>query len=1011
MKGRCFVKKILSLVLSLVLLLAVMPMGAVYADSTATIKVAELDGIVGETVTVDVSLANNPGIISMRLDTAYDDSALELVGATGGSGFSGMAFGPTQNNPFVSNWIDSIHPDNTNNGAFITLTFKIKDDAKDGFYPITVAYSQSNVFDEDYNDVFFAIENGGVHVSHCNHANKTNIQENVTILTCTQDASYDRVSYCNDCGAEVAREKFVTNYATGHNFGADDICTVCGSYKFTEPTIYVKNAEGVLGDTIDVDICLVNNPGIISTKLKIAYDDNSLELVGKNAGSAFSGMAFGRDDANPFIVNWVDSIHPNNTNDGVFVTLTFKIKDGAAEGFSPITVSYDGSDVFNEEYNDVVFDVENGGVEIKHCQHLNKRTVQENVTTLTCTQNAGYDLVTYCNDCDAEISRNVIVTERATGHKFDADNVCLVCGAERFTGPTVYVDGVTGLAGDEINVVISLANNPGIVSMKLSVSYDASVLELVNKTGAGVYASSMSFGPTTKNPFVVNWVDTRNDNFTDNGAFAILTFKIKDDAALGDTPITITYDADDVYDIDYDNVAFNIENGVVTVIDCTHDNTETKVENEIDATCEEVGRYDEVVYCVDCGVEVSRVTLIVDALRHDYRITIENNVEPTCTTDGGYVEVHTCGNCGDVYTNLVEIPALGHEIEFLFEQNYIEPTCTEDGSYDDIDLCIRCEEPLKINHKIIPALGHLEGEITIENVVDPTCTEDGSYDEVVYCERFECKAELSRNTIIVDALGHTPGETVIENETEANCTTKKSYDEVVYCDVCDKELSRETFTGGYGHILDAKGNCSVCKKMIGKPMFFVTSGKVVKGKTFTVDVVIKNNPGIVSTKLNIGYDEDLIELLSYENVLFDTTAYGPVDSEPFVVNWIDTVHPNNTQDGTIVRLTFQTKEDIDVDMIEITVSYDQEDVFDSEFDSVVFETNSGFITVIDVEIGDVNGDGKINNKDLGLLMQYLNSWDVELYLDAADVNGDGKVNNKDLGLLMQYLNSWDVELG
>ncbi len=60
--------------------------------------------------------------------------------------------------------------------------------------------------------------------------------------------------------------------------------------------------------------------------------------------------------------------------------------------------------------------------------------------------------------------------------------------------------------------------------------------------------------------------------------------------------------------------------------------------------------------------------------------------------------------------------------------------------------------------------------------------------------------------------------------------------------------------------------------------------------------------------------------------------------------------------------------------------------------------------------GDINGDNSINNKDLGLLMQYLNNWNVEISFDAADVNRDNSVNNKDYGLLMQYLNNWSVEL-
>ena len=61
--------------------------------------------------------------------------------------------------------------------------------------------------------------------------------------------------------------------------------------------------------------------------------------------------------------------------------------------------------------------------------------------------------------------------------------------------------------------------------------------------------------------------------------------------------------------------------------------------------------------------------------------------------------------------------------------------------------------------------------------------------------------------------------------------------------------------------------------------------------------------------------------------------------------------------------------------------------------------------------GDGNGDGKVNNRDLGLLQQYLNEWDVEIDLTVMDVNRDERVNNRDLGLLQQYLNGWDVEIG
>lgn len=61
--------------------------------------------------------------------------------------------------------------------------------------------------------------------------------------------------------------------------------------------------------------------------------------------------------------------------------------------------------------------------------------------------------------------------------------------------------------------------------------------------------------------------------------------------------------------------------------------------------------------------------------------------------------------------------------------------------------------------------------------------------------------------------------------------------------------------------------------------------------------------------------------------------------------------------------------------------------------------------------GDANGDGSVNNRDLGMLQQYLNGWGTGVDTAALDLNNDGKVNNRDLGLLQQHLNGWGVELG
>ncbi|MBO4734083.1 MAG: hypothetical protein J5662_06350 [Clostridia bacterium] len=60
--------------------------------------------------------------------------------------------------------------------------------------------------------------------------------------------------------------------------------------------------------------------------------------------------------------------------------------------------------------------------------------------------------------------------------------------------------------------------------------------------------------------------------------------------------------------------------------------------------------------------------------------------------------------------------------------------------------------------------------------------------------------------------------------------------------------------------------------------------------------------------------------------------------------------------------------------------------------------------------GDINNDGRVNNKDLTRLFQYLSDWEVEVNRATLDTNGDNRVNNKDLTRLFQFLSDWDVEI-
>ena len=111
--------------------------------------------------------------------------------------------------------------------------------------------------------------------------------------------------------------------------------------------------------------------------------------------------------------------------------------------------------------------------------------------------------------------------------------------------PSFVVDDVTGNPGDTVTVKVSTSHNPGIIGFLLKVSYDTTVLELV-KTEEGDF-SGVTFGPVTNQPFIFSWVDAIHPNNTTNGTMAVLTFKIKSAAPSGVIPITLSYDAADVF--------------------------------------------------------------------------------------------------------------------------------------------------------------------------------------------------------------------------------------------------------------------------------------------------------------------------------------------------------------------------------------------------------------------------------------------------------------------------------
>lgn len=186
------------------------------------------------------------------------------------------------------------------------------------------------------------------------------------------------------------------------------------------------------------------------------------------------------------------------------------------------------------------------------------------------------------------------------------------------------------------------------------------------------------------------------------------------------------------------------------------------------------------------------------------------------------------------------------------------------------------------------------------------------------------------------------------------------------------------------------------------------------GETVTVTVDMKNNPGFGGMAYDVEYDNNVLELVSYDLGLGSTictdSGIGRYENK---VNFQYGGISNVNGDGTLVTLNFKIKDDAAEGKTEIKVIPEDGTFFKydgrTEVDIDVSCVNGG-VEIVNYIKGDINGDGKVNNRDAVRLMQYLAGWEVECVVPALDANGDGRVNNRDAVRIMQYLAGWEVEL-
>lgn len=200
------------------------------------------------------------------------------------------------------------------------------------------------------------------------------------------------------------------------------------------PVFAVENVTASKGETVEVEVTVANNPGVVSFQLVVSYDEDVLELVSVSDGD-FNGMNYSEISANPFAINWINTLNPNNTTNGTAATLTFRVKDSASLGKSDIELSYDPDNVFNYDYDNVEFDAIGGSV-----------TVTEKNVSVEAIGNIDYTVSGQVVTVDHEVACKV-------GYLVDGAYVAITAvangdGTYSFTAPAGVTEVILVAKGD-----------------------------------------------------------------------------------------------------------------------------------------------------------------------------------------------------------------------------------------------------------------------------------------------------------------------------------------------------------------------------------------------------------------------------------------------------------------------------------------------------------------------------------------------------------------------------------
>ncbi len=328
---------------------------------------AQVNAAAGESVTVALSVKNNPGILGMLLSVEYDESVLTLTDTSNGEATSELTYQKPSRLVSGCNfvWYGSKTGDVVD-GTVLMLTFRVADSAAAGTYPVKITYSSADTYDANYNPITATVSDGVVTVGgpppvvtytvifrdYDGTVLKTETVEEGKAATAPAAPSRDGYEFI---GWDKAFDRVTGNL----------VVTAVYEQEATGPKLYGSKVTASAGDTVTVTVSVKNNPGILGMLLSVKYDESVLTLVSTANGDATAALTYLEPSRLVSGSNylWYGS-KTGQITDGTVLTLTFKVADNASAGIYPIAVAYSSQDTYDAGYNPIIATVADGTVVI-----------------------------------------------------------------------------------------------------------------------------------------------------------------------------------------------------------------------------------------------------------------------------------------------------------------------------------------------------------------------------------------------------------------------------------------------------------------------------------------------------------------------------------------------------------------------------------------------------------------------------------------------------------------------